>query len=270
MYYRTYNHGDGGAPTQADPATVAAFRLDKYLVTVGRFAQFVTAWSSGWRPLAGSGKHAHLNGGNGLTTGASAEDYEPGWRSTDNLQVAPTVANLDCQSGFSTWSNAANLPINCVNWFEAYAFCIWDGGFLPSEAEWELAAAGGSQQLEYPWGATAPGTSNEYAIYGCHFPSGSTTCSGVTNIAPVGTATLGAGVWGQLDLAGEQWQWTADFYNSYTTPCTDCASFTASTGRVARGGSSFSNASSLSPTTRGVGRPADRSYDFGFRCARSP
>ena len=48
--------------------------------------------------------------------------------------------------------------MNCVNWFEAYAFCIWDGGFLPSDTEWEYAAAGGSLQREYPWGSTAPGT----------------------------------------------------------------------------------------------------------------
>ncbi|MGO9835775.1 MAG: SUMF1/EgtB/PvdO family nonheme iron enzyme [Polyangiaceae bacterium] len=37
--------------------------------------------------------------------------------------------------------------IDCVNWYESYTFCIWDGGFLPSEAEWEYAAGGGSHSL---------------------------------------------------------------------------------------------------------------------------
>jgi formylglycine-generating enzyme required for sulfatase activity len=42
------------------------------------------------------------------------------------------------------------LPIICVNWCEAYAFCIWDGGFLQSETEWKYAASGGSKQRECP------------------------------------------------------------------------------------------------------------------------
>ena len=61
---------------------------------------------------------------------------------------------------------------------------------------------------------TAPGTANQYAIYGCYYPSGAGNCNlpqpGVANIAPVGTATLGAGLWGQLDLAGNMWEWNLD------------------------------------------------------------
>ena len=92
--------------------------------------------------------------------------------------------------------------MNCVNWWEAYAFCIWDGGFLPSDAESEYAAAGGDQQRPYPWGTAAPGSANQYAIYGCNYPNAG-ACSGVANIAPVGTAAAGAGRWSQLDLVGD-------------------------------------------------------------------
>ena len=77
-YDRTYTN-DGGGPTgQADPASVSGFRLDKNLVTVGRFRQFVAASVAGWVPAAGSGKHTHLNGGQGLTN-SGGPGYEPGW-----------------------------------------------------------------------------------------------------------------------------------------------------------------------------------------------
>jgi sulfatase modifying factor 1 len=107
-----------------------------------------------------------------------------------------------------------NLPIHCENWWEAYAFCIWDGGFLPSAAEWEYVAVGGSEQGEYPWGSVDPGVANQYAIYGddglCYYPTLG-PCTGLTNIAPVGTTKLGAGRWGQLDLAGNVEEWTSDW-----------------------------------------------------------
>jgi formylglycine-generating enzyme required for sulfatase activity len=259
---------------------VSSFRLDKYLVTVGRFRQFVAAWNggNGYTPAAGSGKHTYLNGGNGLN--ATGGGYEPGWVATDDSNIAPTNSNLGAGGAYATWTASAstqeNLPINYVNWWESYAFCIWDGGFLPSEAEWEYAAAGGIEQREYPWGSTDPGTANHYAIYNCDYPSGANSlaaCTGVTNIAPVGTATLGAGLWGQLDLAGEVWEWNLDGYSSYVDPCTDCADVAdvaAASPLVLRGGAVGGPASYLLPPYRLNGTPAGRYYDFGVRCSRAP
>jgi sulfatase modifying factor 1 len=274
-YDRTYTSSGGGPMGEADPASVSGFRLDKYLVTVGRFRQFVTAWDNGagYTPPAASGKHTHLNGGSGLN--ATGGGYEPGWVTSDNSNIAPTNANLACDATYPTWTNTAgsqeNLPMNCVTWYESYAFCIWDGGFLPSESEWEYAAAGGSQQREYPWGTTDPGTGNQYAIYNCNYPSGSGSCTSVSNIAPVGTATQGAGLWGQLDLAGNMWEWNLDWYaSSYVEPGIDCANLTSASYRVFRGGSFSSTASILLPPSRLINRPADRNYVIGFRCARTP
>ena len=284
-YFRTYTNSGTGATGTADPATVSSFRLDKYDVTVGRFRQFVMAWSggSGWTPAPGLGKHAHLNGGQGLANSGSPGAYEPGWDATDwtnTTDIDPTNANLASCSPYSTWTNTAgsheNLPINCVNWWESYAFCIWDGGFLPSEAEWEYAAAGGSQQREYPWGSTAPGTGNQYAIYGsasgdCYYPGPSAPCTGVGNIAPVGTPTAGAGAWGQLDLAGNVWVWNLDWYAAYVDPCIDCAYLAAASARVFRGGTFDHDASFLQPPYRGaLLSPSDRLDLVGIRCARTP
>jgi formylglycine-generating enzyme len=288
-YYRTYTNDGGGPSGEADPATVSAFRLDKYLVTVGRFRRFVAAWNngSGYYPTANSGKHTHLHGGLGLAQApnvTTGQTYESGWDATDwnsTTDIDPTTANLttDC-TPYNTWTSTVttneNLPINCVTWFESYAFCIWDGGFLPSEAEWEYAAAGGSQQLQYPWGSAAPGTvcpgtGCEYAIYNCDYPSGSRGCAGVTNIAPVGYASLGAATWGQFDLAGEVYEWNLDWYASpYADPSTDGVYLTAASSRVVRGSDFDGNTSDLLPPSRGSFAPTSRSNAVGFRCARTP
>jgi formylglycine-generating enzyme required for sulfatase activity len=275
-YDRTYTNDGSGPIGQADPASVSTFRLDEDLVTIGRFRPFLAASVAGWVPAAGSGKHTHLNGGRGLIDSGNL-GYEPGWDPGATAMLATTeadwMARLKCDPSFQTWSDTKGihdtLPLNCVDWYEAYAFCIWDGGFLPSEAEWEYAAAGGTQQREYPWGATSPGSASEYAIYGCYYPSGAGTCTGLKNLAPVGTATLGAGLWGHLDLAGEVYEWNLDIYlASYATPCSDCVYWSATTtsNRVLR--SDEYTSGSLDTTTYRQEYPP--SFRHGFRCARPP
>jgi formylglycine-generating enzyme required for sulfatase activity len=167
-----------------------------------------------------------------------------------------------------------------VNWWASYAFCIWDGGFLPTEAEWEYAAAGGSEQRIYPWGSTAPGTDNQYAIYGdgendCYYPTGTAApCTGATNLAPVGTPVAGAGRWGQLDLAGNVWQWNLDWVAAYVVPCVDCAYLAPTTARIVRGGFGFLSADAVATLLaefRGYSGPVGTAGDGnGFRCARVP
>jgi formylglycine-generating enzyme required for sulfatase activity len=270
---------DGGPSGEADPATVSTFLLDKYLVTVGRFRPFVQAWAggAGWLPAAGSGKHTHLNGGKGLVDVGTPGGYEPGWEPAYDVNIALTDTSLTSCMWPYTWTSTAGenetLPMDCVDWYEAYAFCIWDGGFLPSQAEWDYAAAGGDEQREYPWGSASPGTANQYTIYGCNYPSGSPNCTGLANIAPVGTATLGAGRWGQLDLVGEVGAWDVDGFTPFVTPCVDCGQFTFTSVvyEFCQGGY-FSDSSEefLYPGTETLNYPAYRGYSVGFRCARAP
>jgi formylglycine-generating enzyme required for sulfatase activity len=334
-FYRTYDPvqsdggvsiaPDGGPTALADPATVSSFRLDKYLVTVARFRAFVNHMIAGGAlPADGSGKHTHLNGGQGLLNandgpacgssitfnpGADASSpYEYGWSSgfwsngrdgvlgTSGQTSAAswnTALTTNCYAPYqATWTMDAgpneDLPINCLTWYQAYAFCIWDGGFLPSEAELEYAAAGGSEQREYPWGNADPNASNRYAIHACDYPSGSTGCvtdagsspGTMHNIAPVGFATLGVGRWGQLDLAGEVWEWTLDAFNVYSTPCTDCAYLEllpsmSSTGifcgsKATHGGFFNNPAYYLTPPSREYYGSNHLSSGVGVRCARAP
>jgi len=270
---------DGGPTGEADPATVSPFRLDKYLVTVARYRQFEAAWraGAGWTPPAGSGKHAHLNGGRGLVEqGAEGGlTYEPGWLGSYDAYLG-VCANGSCSVTTSTWTitpgSAQNRPINMVNWFDAYAFCIWDGGFLPSQAEWEFAAAGGDEQRRAPWVFIDGGAGLTYAIADCDYPPGTNGCtnSSPDNIAPVGTPTAGAGRWGQLDLAGEVVQWNLD-WQGRVNPCDDCATLTpvAQTPQRASNGTAFDGLVMPPPWT-GQEVPFYRFDYVGFRCARVP
>jgi formylglycine-generating enzyme required for sulfatase activity len=272
---------DGGPAGEAHPATVSSFRLDKYDVTVGRFRQFVNVWNggAGYLPPPGSGKHAHLNGGLGLANGEAPGAYEPGWIASYDSQIAPTDDNL---TNFpyhdpyapATWTASPesneNLPMTYANWFEAYAFCIWDGGFLPSEAEWEYAAAGGSDQREYPWGSADPGGSTNLYVQTIGYDSD----SGTEYYPPVGMVTMGAGRWGQLDLEGEVTQWVFDWPDTFATPCVDCASWGTGSGTGTRwemGCGSFFDPESFVPSRiTSFDAPTTRSAGAGFRCARMP
>jgi formylglycine-generating enzyme len=294
-YYRTYaNYDDGGVILVADagraslanPATVSNFRLDKYVVTVGRFRQFVKAWNKveggpGWLPAEGSGKHTHLNGGRGLvnvgTDGGVA--HERGWLSSDDSKIDATDSALtlicDPFDPYATWTTrAANhetLPINCVNWWEAYAFCIWDGGFLPSASEREYAAVGGRQQRKYPWGAEPPETlrtsapGNSFASPYANFAYGMPP-------APVGMATMGAGLWGQMDLVGEVLEWSLEWDAPMVSPCIDCAYLSVGPSRayVVEGGFSYGKGGALIPPQHQARNPPTRDFETGFRCARTP
>jgi formylglycine-generating enzyme required for sulfatase activity len=93
----------------------------------------------------------------------------------------------------------------------------------------------------------------------------------VTNIAPVGTVAAGASKAGQLDLAGNVWEWNLDWYqSSYVATCNNCTNLTAGSHRVIRGGSFMYAASYLPAAGRYYGYPANRNLVYGGRCARTP
>ncbi len=259
-YSRSY---DGITEDLTDPqyrATVSDFRLDKYEVTMGRFRRFVDAFVGGWRPTPGSGKHAHLNCGSGLV---GAGGYETGW-------VAGWTSKLPASR--AEWESSVKCvrpipgldekkPVYCITWYEAAAFCLWDGGFLPSEAEWNYAAAGGSEQRVYPWSLPYPPGSTTLT------PADAKQSAGL--YSDVGSYPAGFGRWAHADLAGNVWEWILDWYHDpYSeTECNDCADLTASTYRVTRGGGS--SAEWLRAGVRYSSAPAVRTVD-GTRCARSP
>ncbi|HTQ04342.1 MAG TPA: formylglycine-generating enzyme family protein [Polyangiaceae bacterium] len=265
----------GGTFGQGDPdafsSTVSSFTLDAYEVTVGRFRNFVAAydaWRAAGNPTAGSGANANVP--------------ESGWDPSfgDSLPKSADELTAAAQCGvetYFTWASAGNdtLPINCVDWYTSFAFCIWDGGRLPTEAEWEYAAARGADNTLYPWG-DSPVPDNtlntgNLAVYNCMGDGDASGCT-FADILPVGSRPDGNGRFGQSDLAGSVWEWDLDWYADYpTTPQTNYANLVPSSARMIRGGDWSSGAATLVAAGRySYGFPTAHFTNVGFRCAGNP
>lgn len=262
-FFRSY---DGATFTdKTAPATVSSFALEKFEITVGRFRAFTRAVVAGFRPRQGEGKHAHLPNG-GLNGGAEV-GWDGNWTSSIVTTPAAWDSALAC-AGNATWTSLAGanetLPITCASWVDLYAFCIWDGGFLPTESEWNYAAAGGVDQRVFPWSSPPSSTAIDcttanYSVCGA-------------TVAYAGKTTAGRGKWGQADLAGNVWERTLDvFLATYPSPSVDGAPLSG-TERGLRGGAYVSSATAATLTSSFRNHAPDVSRDaiVGGRCARSP
>jgi formylglycine-generating enzyme required for sulfatase activity len=247
------------------PAKVSDFRLDKYETTVGRFRAFVAA-SVNWRPQPGSGKHVHLPGGGLYDTNKLA--IEAGWNPAWDSKVpqAKTVWNNSLDCILTNWTPDPgpneSEPIVCVDWFEAYAFCIWDGGFLPSYTEWNYAFVGGKEQRQYPWGDGPLDLAHAQ-----YCPSGG-SCP--TSLINVGSKPPGNGRYGHADLAGNVYEWMLDS-RSMANSCTDCVGLDPmGLEALTVGGGWDADGTALMADFIGYDSTDHRDYGDGFRCARPP
>jgi formylglycine-generating enzyme required for sulfatase activity len=271
-YYRGFDYAvDNDSGTQSFPATISDFRLDKYEVSVGRFRAFVAAGQGTQDnpPLVKAGARPNLPG-----SGWDAE-----WNTRLPANTAALKAQLACDPdlGQQTWTDAAGAnetrPINCVSWYEAMAFCAWDGGWLPTEAEWMFAAGGGTQQRALAWSVPASSVAID-PTRGSYFDG--TNCVGdnvagcaLTDLTQVGSHPMGDGRWGQSDLGGNVAEWMLDYTGPYPGGCTDCAQLAPTTTRQIRGGS-FTDGKRFNRVTFKVSlNPAAISPTAGIRCARA-
>jgi len=259
---------------------VGNFTLDAYEVTVARFRVF---WAARMVDGGASIRARPIRYPDGTTIS---------WGT--NTGREPTLND----PSYCNWSSVPGVPsreahpINCVNWWTAQEFCVWDGGAgtygtasngrLPTEAEWEYAAryrsaSGLTAGREFPWGNTSPSATCDRARWnrlGCSGDDGGAT-------RRVGSFPLGASG-GLFDLAGNVGEWTADWSSSYSPTSTDAGLSCwggvgrlnpicedgAISHRVIRGGSWGDN---VVDVLRSAGRgdavlPIGSGPGLGFRC----
>jgi formylglycine-generating enzyme required for sulfatase activity len=156
------------------------------------------------------------------------------------------------------WSTNPDQPATVVTWDEARAFCASIGGRLPTEAEWEYAARGGRAAARYPWGDQPPDY-EPAAVNGAVFEAdGARPAAG---FRPNG--------FGLYHMAGNVWEWVADYYGIYDEgPVTDPRGPDGGGYRVVRGGSYGDDDRNLRLSNRNPNRPGNSNVNVGFRCAR--
>ena len=238
-------------------ATIATFALDRFEVTVGRFKNYVNA--NVGAPKKDSGAHPLI----------PASGWEsPAW--DKSIDTAGLAKNVQCGAGFYSWDSSSGndkLPMDCLTWFEAFAFCAWDGGRLPTAAEWQYAAAGGTEARAYPWGSS-PEPDRDHAVYGCTGDGSGVGDCAFTDILPAGSKVLGVGKYGQLDVAGSMSEWTLDWLYAFPPTCDNCANVSFGSARGAYGGDWAVDAGSITGTSAEGDSPDSRAAGVGFRCAR--
>jgi formylglycine-generating enzyme required for sulfatase activity len=176
----------------------------------------------------------------------------------------------------------ADHPINCVDWEMASTFCrSLPGGRLPTEAEWEYAARGPDGR-RYPWGDEPPGPTylnacgSECVAWGKSVKAPMSAMyrgdDGWPTTSAVGSFPRGKSRFGLFDVAGNVWEWVADWQAPYgKTAVQDPKGPDSGKLKVVRGGA-WNGALEgwVRPTFRFMNTPESRSFGIGFRCAATP
>lgn len=226
---------------------VGAYYLDVYEVTNERFSRFLNS-----------------QGG----------DVSNSCLGQPCLDTAESRIAVQPDGTYAASSDVARRPATGVTWYGAAAFCAWHDARLPTEAEWEKAArwddAAAVARL-YPWGDTFDGRRLSFCDANCDAPQANMAYNdGYGATAPVGTYEDGRSPSGLYDMAGNVWEWVADWYApDYYGQSPGAAPTGPLEGeeKVVRGGSWFDTAYFTMPAVRFPSAPGNADGTIGFRCA---
>jgi iron(II)-dependent oxidoreductase len=229
------------------PVALDAFFIDRFPVTNGEFQRFIEAGGYAERRLWSQPGWAHRSSA-GLDSPLFWRRTASGWE----------------RRRFSRWEQVPpDEPVCHVCWYEAEAYARWRGRRLPTEAEWEKAAAwnpeGGSRR--WPWGNEHPDQHRANL-----WPAGAQPFA-------VGTLPAGAGACGAEQLVGDVWEWTASNFLPYpgfrAFPYREYSEvFFGNEYKVLRGGAWTVAPDVMRNTFRNWDYPIRRQIFAGFRCCR--
>ncbi len=248
---------DDGFPFEGPvhTVTIKPFLLDKHEVTVAAFGRFVK--STGYKTEAEKfGWGGVFDPPLGTWTKGDGAD----WRYPDGPQ-RPAAR--------------ADEPVTQVSYADAAAYARWAGKRLPTEAEWEFAARGGSKNALFPWGSDLePGGKPVANWWQGTFPDKNTVKDGYLRRAPVGRFVPNG--YGLRDMGGNVWEWCSDWYDPdyyARSPKANPPGPTQGQERVIRGGSwmcSLNYCRGFRVAARSQSAPDSGLNNLGFRCAKNP
>jgi formylglycine-generating enzyme required for sulfatase activity len=182
----------------------------------------------------------------------------------------PIQINSDTRNSYYEDDSYEYYPVVNVSWYQASAYCEWVGGRLPTEAEWEYAARG-PEGRRYPWGNEYDGAKLNSCDLNCGYDWAEEIFDdGYADTAPVGSYPSGASWCGSFDMAGNVWEWTADWFGEYTDKSQTNPSGPATGSARAVRGDAADGTRSVSRSAARHGMAPSRTYAYtGFRCVYS-
>jgi formylglycine-generating enzyme required for sulfatase activity len=230
-----------------------AYWIDQTEVTVRMFNKFVE--ETGYR------------------TDAEKEGWGKPWTDGPKDSEWPKIEGIDWLHPRDPDSIAQDShPVVQVSWRDAMAYCEWVGGSLPTEAQWEKAARGVDGR-RFPWGDSFNGNYLNYGDKQCPVERWRDLefDDGYAYTAPVGSYPKGASPYGVLDMAGNVWEWTYDWYDeNYYEVSPDRNPTGPESGgvRSMRGGAWYDGEPEgwVNCIIRHQNPSNDRYEDVGFRC----